>query len=61
MLAGLQRGCRLRMAHLGRRAQRNRIDITSIGEQLIERREMRNAVERSIAARDRGEFDAVGG
>ena len=61
VLAGLQRGRRLRVTPLRRRAQRNGIDVWRFREHLIERREMRDAFEGRIAARDRSEFNAVGG
>ena len=51
VLAGLQRGRRLRVTHLRRRAERNGIDVWCFREQLIERREMRDALDGGIAAR----------
>ena len=60
MLAGLQRGRRLRMAHLGRRAERNGINIEFGAEQFVKRRKMHDPVDRSVAAGDRRKFDAVG-
>src|SRR5258708_21226355 len=60
VLTGLQRGRRLCMAHLRRRTERYGIDIGRLSEKLVERREMRDAVDRCVSARDGDKFDALG-
>ena len=60
MLAGPQCRSRLQMTHLRRRTQRHGIDIRRGRQQLVERREMRDAGDRGIAAGDGGEFDPFG-
>ncbi len=60
MLAGLQRGRRLGVAHLRRCAERNGIDIARTFEQFVERRVMGDAIDGGIAADNGGEFDARG-
>ena len=59
MLAGGKRHCRLRVANLRRGAQRHRIDRRTVAQQFIERRRMRHAGKRGIAAGDGNQLHAV--
>ncbi len=59
MLAGRQRRFGLRAAHLRRGAERHRVDVGPIRQHFVERGEMRDAVERRVAAGDRRQLDPL--